>query len=138
MDKPADFDWVTERVKCSTYSAFKELERLAKANTEKREASLTERDRQMVSFRFESSSQWFSVIAENLTRQVEFRLRGDQIEIDGDGIKVNLRVTLTLNNEGDCRLRVNGEGENQPWQVLRLALEDLFFDIRSRREREGV
>jgi hypothetical protein len=33
---------------------------------------------------------------------------------------------LTLNNNGECRLRVKDE-ELEQWQVRRMALEELFF-----------
>jgi hypothetical protein len=35
-------------------------------------------------------------------------------------------VTLTFNNEGECRLTVNGD-ERDFWQVRRMALEELLF-----------
>jgi len=129
-EKPGDFDWVTERQKCSIFSVFKELERQAKANTEKREASLTEKERQMVSFRFETQSggSYFAVLADNVERIVRFSYQGDRITVKGD--TPDLTITLTLNDDGDCRLKVNGDGEFQPWQVLRMSLEGLFFDLK--------
>jgi hypothetical protein len=35
-------------------------------------------------------------------------------------------VTATFSDEGDCRLKVNGE-ERDLWQVRRMALEELLF-----------
>ena len=35
-------------------------------------------------------------------------------------------VTLTFNDEGDCRLHVD-ERERDLWQVRRMALEELLF-----------
>jgi hypothetical protein len=35
-------------------------------------------------------------------------------------------VTATFSDEGECRLKVNGDGRDL-WQVRRMALEDLLF-----------
>ena len=37
-------------------------------------------------------------------------------------------ITLTLNDEGQCRFVIDGEGEYLRWQVARRALYGLFFD----------
>ena len=36
-------------------------------------------------------------------------------------------LTLTLNDEGECRFIIDGEGEFLRWQVARRALCRLFF-----------
>jgi hypothetical protein len=36
------------------------------------------------------------------------------------------KATLTLNDMGECRLKINGQ-EREFWQFRRTALEDLFF-----------
>lgn len=48
------------------------------------------------------------------------------------GHEIKLRATITLNNEGRCMLKVDGE-ELEPWNVRRMALEDLFFGKGSER-----
>jgi hypothetical protein len=45
---------------------------------------------------------------------------------DGDDNEV-LEATLTLNNQGECRLKV-GKEELEFWQFRRLVLEDFFFN----------
>lgn len=65
--------------------------------------------------------------AGNTNAMVRFQLASDRIVIvmpDGK----QLAITLTLNNEGLCKLKVNGEGELERWQVRRMALESFFFD----------
>jgi hypothetical protein len=37
-------------------------------------------------------------------------------------------ATLTLNNEGECRLLVNGQ-ELEEWQFRKMMWEELFFGI---------
>ena len=36
-------------------------------------------------------------------------------------------VKLTLNHDGECRYKINGEGEYLRWQVARKVLEPMFF-----------
>ena len=39
----------------------------------------------------------------------------------------NLELTLALTDEGECRFRIDGEGDYLRWQVARKALEEIFF-----------
>jgi hypothetical protein len=55
-----------------------------------------------------------------------FRRGLKTIEVSGDGIKA-FEATPTVNDEGKCRLKVNGI-EREFWQVRRMALEKLFFE----------
>jgi hypothetical protein len=59
---------------------------------------------------------------------VRFRREGSRIVAEGDKVDVRFEGTLTLNDDGDCRLLVNGQ-ELDEWQVLRRALEQLFFTL---------
>ena len=65
--------------------------------------------------------------AGNTNAAVDFKLASDHMVIAMPNGK-QLTITLTLNNEGVCKLKVNGEGELERWQVRRMALESLFFD----------
>jgi hypothetical protein len=60
---------------------------------------------------------------------VRFYRIDEQIAVEGSGDPVSelkFEGTLTLTNEGKCKLRV-GDQELDEWQVLRKALEKLFF-----------
>jgi hypothetical protein len=46
--------------------------------------------------------------------------------VQDDTGKKMFEVTLTLSDEGECRLNVN-EKERELWQVRRMALEELLF-----------
>ncbi len=39
-----------------------------------------------------------------------------------------LILKIELNNDGDCRYTIDGEGQYQPWQILRLALKQILFE----------
>ena len=56
---------------------------------------------------------------------VTFSLRADRIEIETP--KKTLSVTLTIDAQDECKLRVDGEQELNQRQVRRLVLESLFF-----------
>ena len=63
------------------------------------------------------------------TNGIVFELDGDRdlIKITNYKTDTTLTVTLTLNDEGECRYKINGEGEYLRWQVARKVLEPLFF-----------
>ena len=66
---------------------------------------------------------------------VSFRNHGDSIEVqcadlvDGHGrTPYSLcLLSLTLNEEAECRYRINGKGEHLRWQVMKHALKKLLF-----------
>ena len=57
---------------------------------------------------------------------IHFLLKPDgTIAVERD-LKEFVSAKLTLTDDGDCKLKVNGR-ELERWQFLRLALEDFFF-----------
>jgi len=125
---PSDWDWVQARHSCAIAAIFRQLELDAQLNVEKRQA-LVKPDRDDFGFRFESRDKMFLVsrVASRGARTVVFRLTSDHINVERLGGEEILRATVTLNNDGECRLRVEGQ-ELDRWQLLRRALEGLFFD----------
>ncbi len=63
--------------------------------------------------------------AANSTMKVEFNCEKDWIS--GNKCGKQFSITLTLNNKGQCRLRIDGGEELEQWQVRRIMLEELFF-----------
>jgi hypothetical protein len=125
-EKPADFDWVTERHNCSIHKMFQRLYQHAERNVAVLNA-LPESSSSEGKFDVEGGGSRFSVfVAGPRMDAVKFNLKGQEITVEGHGVNVNFKATLTLTNSGDCRLKVNGS-ELTEWQVLRLALEELFF-----------
>lgn len=59
-------------------------------------------------------------------RTINFSLteKGVMAQDNGD---VLMDVTITLNDDGECRLRIRGE-EKELWQASRITLERLFFE----------
>ncbi|MGA2609541.1 MAG: hypothetical protein ABSH01_19040 [Terriglobia bacterium] len=119
--------WVRARANCYPEHIFKQIEIGAQDDIDviNSEHNLDEAAKFML--QPNSSGNFFTVYrtVNRVTREVKFYITRDGMRIvkdDGEEIK----VTLTLNNYGQCRLKVNGE-ELEQWQVRRLALEGLFF-----------
>jgi hypothetical protein len=122
-DKPDDFDWVTARHGCSALQVFEQL-RLEAAHNVKTLNAL----RPQAGFEFFEHADSFGVVRPVFSGSmaVRFSLAGDEIDIQGRGVEVHISATLTLNDAGECRLKV-GTKELTRSQVLRRALEPLLF-----------
>jgi hypothetical protein len=129
---PVDFNWVTSRAECSLLAVFKALELGAREDVETVTSLVMPHER--VSFSVVASHCRFSVIREDgatpaspipRSRDVNFTVEGQEI-VASKGNKILLRAAITLNNEGQCKLKI-GDEELEQWQVRRMALEELFF-----------
>ncbi len=122
--KPRDFDWVTERQNCSAARYLERLVAVAQANVRTRNEQ-----KPGVSFGVESlSGQGFSVFLEGEPgKAVRVRVEGETFHIEGSSsVRGSFTGVLRLCDDGECRLRV-GQDDLDEWQVLRRALERLFF-----------
>jgi hypothetical protein len=125
---PADFRWVEARSKCSIAVVFAEIRLGAIGDCEQAQAELSKNG--WPGFETtEMRSNRFAVIRSHnpaFNRSVEFVCNGSAIEVnDGNG-KILMTATLTLTDEGECKLKV-GDRELDQWQFRRAALEELFF-----------
>ena len=120
------FDWVTSRALCSPGKVFEKLYLQVKEDVEARNKLLAaSRD----AFYVEANNSRFSVSVPTspLHPRILFSLvNGETIMVEDGKGKLIFEATLTLNDQGECRLKVNGQ-EREFWQVRRMALEDLFF-----------
>jgi hypothetical protein len=128
MDKlSTSFDWVSARHACSTQAVFESL-KLAAANDVKAINSL--RGQPLFVMMPNGAGDEFSVIREDTTPQrlVNFSITSNEISIK-PSTGNSFRVNLTLNDLGECKLRIKGRDEDlELWQLLRIGLEELFFD----------
>jgi len=125
---PQRFDWVKARADCSVLVVFNQL-RLA-VEEDIKIINVTPRPLEYQPS-FGIRSNWagdcFVVFqVENSSLRVEFNCQRDYFEVTTQDNK-QFKVTLTLNNEGRCKLRVDGGEELEEWQLRRMMLEDLFF-----------
>jgi hypothetical protein len=132
----APVSWVKAHASCSVHTVFKELAQGAKGDIEDAKSVTNPYSHATFSFA-QMSNERFSVMRANnpilhATRSVDFEIRGDEIAVysmgGADGNKELFTVGLTLNNEGQCKLKIKGRDEDlEQWQVRRKALELLFF-----------
>ena len=122
------FDWVTERSSCSLPKVFKDLRLQVEADVKTRNALRP--NNSPYEFSVAGNGDDFTVLleAKDAHRSVIFSLAEHAILVRDDKGNQMLEVTVTFNDEGKCRLTVNKE-ERELWQVRRLALEKLFFQI---------
>ncbi len=129
---PENFRWVSARAICSASQVFQQLYNEVIGDVEERN-SIPSGDSQ-VKFTVTTGKGNFSVVRQiygSIPDSVNFAIsRGGIITVQDDDNTFQFTATLTLNNEGKCRLRV-GDNDLCLWQFRRMALEKLFFVLRS-------
>jgi len=121
-----NFDWVTERSKCSLPRVFKELMLQVEADIKTRNALRP--NNSPYEFSVAENGNDFTVLlkAGDAHRSVIFTLAEHAILVRDDKDDPMFDVSLSFNDKGECKLHVNKE-ERELWQVRRMALEDLMF-----------
>jgi|ERR1017187_3611528 hypothetical protein len=122
-----DFDWVNALSACSAVKVFQELIMQAKDDVNKRKAQLRQGGNE---YSFETAMNKDDlkvfVMGNKISGSVTLSCRDGEIVALNHDDKVMFAARPTLNDEGECRLRVNGK-ECELWQVRKMALEELFF-----------
>ena len=119
-------DGVEALQQCSEIPEFLTLRKIAQQNTKNRQKHLGEDS--PVSFKFENKGQRQFLIYRNTPLAgVVFNLENDHISVQDLEEKEMFMLTLTMNDDGECRFKIDGNGEFKRWQVMRKALEELFF-----------
>lgn len=127
---PHELNWVKARSECSVGRVFSQI--FIETEQDVKDINLlpTTPGYPPVTFdvqKHEMGTSFLVFEVGNIQTLVRFALGSDRIAIDmPDGKR--LTVTLTLNNDGACKLKVNGDGELERWQVRRMALESFFFN----------
>jgi hypothetical protein len=120
------FDWVTERSSCALPKVFKALRLQVEEDVKTRNALRP--NNSPYEFSVAASDDDFTVLlkAKDVRRAVVFTLAEHAILVREDKGVPMFDVTATFGDEGECRLKVNGE-DRALWQVRRMALEGLLF-----------
>jgi hypothetical protein len=127
----AEFDWVTERANCSLQKFFADLQMGSKTDVDIKNKLLRDAS-EPGKFVVTPNGDRFTVLREGNGHRsiglwsVEFSLGESGISVSSNDGMIQFTGALTLNNNGECRLRVKDE-ELEQWQVRRMALEELFF-----------
>jgi hypothetical protein len=121
------FDWVTARSECSLANVYEKLKLDIQADMETRNALRPELAH--YAFKFSSGSRSFTVliISNKVHESVTFHLAEKCIEVQTQDAPM-FEATVGLNADGECVLRIKGQ-DYRPWQVAKLALEHLFFEV---------
>jgi hypothetical protein len=119
-------DWVTKRSSCSLPNVFKALRLQVGEDVKTRNALRP--NNSPYEFSVQEKGDDFTVLlqARDVQRSVTFGLAAHTISIRDDKGNPMFEVTLTFNDEGQCKLNVN-ERELDFWQVRRMALDELMF-----------
>jgi hypothetical protein len=134
---PKDLNWVKERAACSLFKVFQSLQAGVEADVRDMQA-LVEPG---IYLKFEfhcHTNQEFSVTRfddptlPTVGESIVFSLGRDKITVQtriSSGTREFFVATITLDNEGNCKLLVKDEAPLEQWQVRRMALEPLFFKV---------
>jgi hypothetical protein len=121
-----EFDWVTQRSQCSLPKVFKTLRQQVEADVKTRNALRPQNS--PYEFTVTENGTDFSVLLtlKDVRTSVVFSLAEHAIVIRDDKGNLKFEVTLAFDDQGECKLYVNEE-EHEPWQIRRMALEELMF-----------
>lgn len=125
---PADFHWVVARSKCSIATVFRELELGATDDAKKAQSVLSQGGWPTFEVTKIIGNSFDVVRTHNpvFSKHVQFSCVENEIQVRDNDDKLFMRATLTLTNDGECKLKV-GDQELDQWQFRRMALEGLFF-----------
>jgi hypothetical protein len=120
------FDWITERSSCSLPKVFSTLRAQVEDDVKTRNALRP--NNSPYEFSVAEDVGEFTVLLKRAeaSRSVVFNLAEHVIIVRDEQRNPMFEVAASLSDQGECRLKVNGE-ERDFWQVRRLALEDLMF-----------
>ena len=122
--KDHDFDWVKALGDCSVNFEFEKIKSDVGSNTKRRNSDYPN-DPDKWKFR-----EGVGIIHVSAGRRcVAFKIEYECIMVTGFKHNYPLRLTLTLDDDGDCLFQINGEALYKRWQVIRRALEPLFFRL---------
>lgn len=124
----AAFDWVTARSSCSLPKVFDALLRQIEGDVRTRNGLRPANSPYEFFFTEDNGELTVRLETQELSRSVAFSLSLPDHAIrvhDSEGNR-KFDITARLDDAGECVLTVDGE-DRAPWQVRRMALEDLMF-----------
>jgi predicted polyphosphate/ATP-dependent NAD kinase len=124
-----EFRWVKAQQACSPFEVFKLLQIGCQKDAEdRREIALAAGD--PVGFKVTPGGTEFLVLREGnrISSSVLFKWDANGIVVYDAEDRLMLRASLVVNDEGECRLKVEKE-ELTFWQFRKRALQDLFFNF---------
>ena len=139
--KDHDFDWVSARLDCCEGREFVRLRDLVERDCARRHRALRDRRSKDVKFvAVKDGRETFYVDRVDFPesdpeirrprRSVRFELMDGRICVreHGDAGGRCMSLTVRLDDQGECRVAIDGDGEYLRWQVIRRAQHSLLFD----------
>ena len=120
-----NFDWVTARAKCSLVEVFEKLRLQVGVDVQTRNKLLSDPRDAFSVIESEAKPSFSVIVPSNPLPSITFSLSDERIGVSHKG-RLIFEATLTLGDDGECRLKINGK-ERELWQMRRMALEELFF-----------
>jgi hypothetical protein len=120
------FNWITERSACSLPKVFAVLRSQLEQDVNTRNSLRPKYAPYEFSIGEDTNAITVRLDAKELHKSVVFTLGDHAIAVRDDQAQRIFDVTVSFDDAGRCRLKVNGE-EREFWQVRRMALEDLMF-----------
>jgi hypothetical protein len=127
-----NLDWVTVRAKCNPKDVFDSLKAQVESDVDKRDALRSEDElAYQIKFVFEGAATAFKVTRAQMMepqQYVVFSLtdQGIKVSYKSDMVLPTIPATLTLSDEGECKLMADGK-EYYSWQFRKRALEPVLF-----------
>jgi hypothetical protein len=123
-------DWVTLRHECSPLEVFIKLKEGAEQDVEVRN-KLKKADADFAFKVRPQNGKSFSVLCEgSVYGFVTFSWSPVGIKVTDESDKVIQEATLTLTDNGKCKLKLQNGEELECWQFRKRVLEDLFFNLK--------
>jgi hypothetical protein len=126
-----DFNWVLKRSECSIGTEFLKLQKEAKENAVFRNTQL-DKDTGIESPDSDKAG-FFTVRRHEGGKNeqlVTFSLEATHIAVMDVAKNQEFKLTVCLNDLGECSFQIDGVGEFKRWQVLKKALERIFFEAK--------
>lgn len=127
-----DYDWVSETEECSLACEFARLQDHARRCVEARNHRIND-SAEKFTLEIETESRF--LVRSYSGHFVSFQARSDSIVVQCADLAEDrsttpyplCRLSLTLNEDAECRYQINGKGEHLRWQVMKHALKNLLF-----------
>ena len=122
-----DIDWVSERAACSPAKIFEALKIDLANDVATRQALCSKGAFHEFSYIPKGTACIVLLQGNNLYESVVFSLTDKGISVKGGDGQPIFDATLTLSDDGRCRVKINGQ-ERELWQMRKMALEKIFFE----------
>ena len=130
---PQDLNWVEKRAACTVAAVFNQLCDGIRTDVEAINSALGLTEGDLFQADIHSSGTTIIVGRPNEVprKRIYIGIVGERIQVLREWEQKKWSVSIGLNNEGRCTLRLDDGTELEQWQFRKIALESLFFGERA-------